>query len=558
MRKLHVLLLAGALLCGATACREKTTPAGEGAAAPSGDVPLFSGLGTHRRAVSGASAEGQRYFDQGLSFVFGFNHDEAIRAFRRAAQADPACAMAWWGVAYSYGPHINNTAVAPERAAAAWEALGRARDAAAGANEVERGLIEALAKRYASPQPEDRKPLDTAYAEAMRELWHAHPADADVGALTAEALMDLRPWDFWTADGQPQPGTEELLATLDAVLALDPRHPLANHLYVHAVEASPHPERADAAANVLRDLTPGLGHMVHMPSHIDVRRGRWEEAIVANRKAMQVDAEYRKISPQQDFYRLYMAHNHHMLTFAAMMTGQGALALETIRAMVAGIPTDWLRDNAVFADGFAGMPYEVLMRFGKWDEILAEPEPPEYLPVSRAMRLYARGVAHAAQGRVAEARAEQQQFLAALAAVGEEVTFGNNPARTILAVAEALLDGEILFRDGQRDQGLERLREAVRLEDALRYDEPPDWIQPVRHALGAALLQAGRHEQAEKVYREDLARLPENGWSLFGLGRTLRLLGREPEAAEVEARFEKVWAGADVTLASSCFCQPGV
>ncbi len=238
-------------------------------------VPLFDGLGAHTRTVSTRSPQAQRYFDQGMAFLYAFNHDEAIRSFARAARLDPDCAMAHWGVALANGPHINNTVVPPERAAAAWASLGRARNASASTSPVERALIEALATRYAEPQPEDRSALDRAYAEAMRRVWQAHPGDADVGALFAEALADLRPWDLWTPAGQAQPGTEELIATLDAVIALDADHPLANHLYIHAVEASPEPGRADAAADRLRFLQPGLGHMVHMPSHIDVRRGRW-------------------------------------------------------------------------------------------------------------------------------------------------------------------------------------------------------------------------------------------------------------------------------------------
>ncbi|HSD27053.1 MAG TPA: tetratricopeptide repeat protein, partial [Vicinamibacteria bacterium] len=256
-------------------------------------VPLFEGLGGLSRKVSTISPETQRYFDQGLAFLYAFNHDEAIRAFRRAAELDPKCAMAFWGVAVANGPHINNPLVPEDRAKAAWDALGRARALVDGASPVEKALIEALASRYAWPQPPDRKPLEQGYADAMRAVWKAFPKDADVGALFAESLADLRPWDLWTSDGKPQPGTEDLIATLQSVLSLEPKHPLANHLLIHAVEASPHPEKADAAADALRDLQPGLGHLVHMPSHIDVRRGRWQQAIDANAKAIEADRSYR-------------------------------------------------------------------------------------------------------------------------------------------------------------------------------------------------------------------------------------------------------------------------
>ncbi len=528
------------------------------AESPAEDVPIFEGLGAHRRPVTTTSKDAQRYFDQGLAFMYAFNHDEAIRSFRRAAALDPKCAMAEWGVAIANGPHINFPALPPERARAAHEALARAVALSSGASEVERALIAALQKRHADPEPEDRKPLDEAYAGAMREVWRAHPHDADVGALFAEAMMDLRPWDLWTREGAPQPGTDEVVATLEAVLADSPQHPLANHLYIHAVEASPRPERADVAAERLRTLAPGLGHLVHMPTHIDVRTGRWDAAIASNRAAIVADARYAAKRPRQGFYRLYMSHNRHMLTFAAMMTARSKLSVETIGEMVAAIPAEWARENAGIADGFLAMPYEVRMRFGRWDEILAEPEPPEQFPLSRALRRYARGVALAAKGDVAAAREEQAAFLRAKAAIAEDATFGNNSARTLASIAERVLDGEILFREGKRAEGIAELRRAVAIEDGLRYDEPPDWIQPVRHALGAALLKAGRPVEAEEVYREDLARLPENAWSLHGLARSLRVQKKDDEAKLVEARLARATREADVELTSSCMCLPGI
>ena len=520
-------------------------------------VPLFDGLGSYSRTVSTASPEAQRYFDQGLAFMYAFNHDEAIRAFTRAAELDPDCAMAHWGVAIANGPHINNTAVPPERAAAAWAALGRARAASAGASAVERALIEALASRYADPQPADRAPLERAYAEAMRGVWQTFPDDPDVGALFAESLADLRPWDLWTPEGQPQPGTEELIVTLDRVIALQPAHPLANHLYIHAVEASPEPGRADAAADRLRELQPGLGHMVHMPSHIDVRRGRWQQAIEANARAIEADRRYAARAPEQQFYRLYMAHNHHMLAYAAMMNGQSRLALQTMREMVADIPADFFRANP-WADGMMAMPLEVMMRFGQWQAILAEPEFPEYAPFSRALRHYARAVALAATDDMDGARREQAAFQAARGAVPDTTTFGNNTAAALLDVAERLMGGELLYRSGQVEAGLAMLADAVTHEDRLRYDEPPGWIQPVRHPYGAALLQTGRTAAAEAVFREDQRRQPGNGWGLYGLMRALELQGRQEEADAVELEFDRVWAKADIRIKSPCLCLPGV
>lgn len=530
---------------------------GGSAAAADAPVPLYGGLGGLSREVTTSSPEAQRYFDQGLAFLYAFNHDEAIRSFRRAGELDPGCAMAFWGIAYANGPHINNPVVPEERASAAWEALGKATAAASGARPVEKALVDALAARYADPQPEDRAPLDQAFADKMRAVWIEFPEDPDVGALFAESLADLRPWDLWLPDGSPQPGTDELLATLDAVLALDPRHPLANHLLIHSVEASPHPERADGAADTLRDLQPGLGHLVHMPSHVDVRRGRWQEAVVANTKAIEADRRYAAQAPEQGFYRLYMAHNYHMLTYGAMMTGQSELALETIRAMVADIPLEFFRENP-FADGFMAMPLEVLMRFGRWDEILAEPAFPDFVPISRALQHYARAVAYAAKDDVPSARREQAAFLEARGRVPEEAFFGNNSASDVLDVAERLMEGEILYRAGETDAGLAALAAAVAREDQLRYDEPPDWIQPVRHAYGAALLQAGRFAEAEAVFREDLAKLPDNGWGLYGLHRALQLQRKTAEAQAAEQRFDEVWKRADIQIKSPCLCLPGV
>jgi tetratricopeptide (TPR) repeat protein len=520
--------------------------------------PLFEGLGTHTRSVATSSPEAQRYFNQGLAFLFGFNHDEAIRSFQEAATLDSSCAMAYWGISIANGPHINNPVVDSTHAVAAWQAWKEASAKASGASEVERALIQALGTRYADPQPADRKPLDLAYASAMREVWHAHPEDADIGALFAEAMMDLRPWRLWTHDGQPEPGTLEIVQTLEQVLARVPDHPLANHLYIHAVEASPHPEKADSSANRLRDMEPGLGHMVHMPSHIDVRTGRWAEAQVANEKAIEVDRKYREISPHQGFYRVYMAHNQHMLSYAAIMQGESAVALAAVHRMVATIPPEFVQEAAPLVDGFMAMPLEVEMRFGLWDSVLAAPEFPDYLPIARALRHYARGVSYAAKGMLPEAKTEQAAFLQGKAGLAPEASFGNNGGADLLAVAEHMLAGEILVRAGDKEKGLQELREAVKSEDALVYDEPPDWIQPVRHALGAALLTTGHAVEAEKVYREDLARLPGNGWSLFGLARSLEVQEKKAEAAKVDAEFQKVWGRADLKLASSCFCQPGI
>ncbi len=517
-------------------------------------------IGHLHRPITTKSPEAQRYFDQGLALLFSFDHENATRSFQEAARLDPACAMAWWGVALASGPHINFPMVPPDRAALAAAALGQAAKHSAGATPVEQALIAAQEARFADPSPADRKPLDEAYAAAMREAWKKFPQDADVGALFAEAMMDLRPWDLWQADGSPQPGTAEIVATLAAVRKIAPRHPFALHLTIHTLEASPSPVHAAEAADQLRDLQPGLGHMVHMPSHIDVLLGHWEKAIVANTRAVEADRRTRgRFGSPRGLLWLYFGHNRHMLAFAAMMTGRSELALSHMNALLAELPADeaWSKDWGFIRDYFGPMKMEALVRFGRWDEVLAAPEPAESLPISRAMRHAARAIAYAARAEPAKARAEQQAFAAARARVPAEAFFGNNAASTILDVAGAMLDGEILLREGRDEEGLARLREAVRREGLVRYNEPPDWIIPVRHALGAALMNLGRYKEAEQVYREDLKKWPNNGWSLYGLGRTLQHLGRESEAAPILKKFDEIWAHADIPLTSSCLCLPG-
>ena len=524
--------------------------------------PIYDGLGTYSRKIKTKSTRAQRYFDQGLALLHGFNHRGAIRSFQEAARLDPQCAMAHWGAALAAGPHINYPLVPPPMAELAWKELTLAKQNASNASEIERALIDALGKRYAYPQPEDRAPLDQAYADAMREVWKKFPNDVDVGALFAEAMMDLRPWNQWTLEGQPNPGTEEIIATLDAVLKLNPRYPFANHLYIHAVEASPHPERADAAADRLRKLQPGLGHNVHMPSHIDIRRGRWHEAIATNAKAVQADKSYRAATGNRPLglFPMYAAHNQHMLAYAALMTGQSKLAMRYVREMIKDLPAEFVRENAALVEAFGAVPMEVMMRFGKWDDILAEPENyPDYMPFARAFHHGARAIAFAAKSDTESARKEQAIFRELVQRVPKETAVSNNTAESITAVANHLIEGELLIAEGKLDPGLEELRATLTLEDALNYDEPPSWMIPLRHTIGANLMHAGRFAEAEQVYRDDLKRLPENGWSLFGLSQALaaqRKDGVELEATR--ARFKKVWAKADVKITSSCLCRPGL
>jgi len=527
------------------------------AAVYAGEQPLFEGLGNHHRSITTTSPEAQRYFDQALVWTYAFNHDEAIRSYGAAAEKDPSCAMAYWGIAYCNGPHINYPAVPPERAKAAWAALQKALALAPKAAPVEHALIEALAKRYADPQPENRAPLDQAYAAAMHDVYMAHKDDVDVGTLYAESLMDLQHWDLWTKEGKPKGRVEEIMAVLEGVMAKQPDHPGATHLYIHVVENSPFPEKGNAAAETLVDLVPGSGHLVHMPGHIYVQTGRWALAAAANERAIVADRKYRAISPRQGFYSIYMAHNNQFLSWVAMMQGRGEKAVAEARATLAGIPADYIDSHPAEVDGYLPILYEALIRFGRWDEMLKEPAPSPKLPILTAFRHNARGIAFAAKGQIDDAVKEQATFRELTAKIGPDVIMAINPARTVLALADHVLEGEIALARKDLDTAASELREAVKMEDDLLYMEPPDWLVPTRHTLGAILVAAKRFEEAEQVYREDLVAWPENGWALFGLARCLHAQGKHEEAAKVQKRFEAAWADADLKLASTCLCVDG-
>jgi tetratricopeptide (TPR) repeat protein len=522
-------------------------------------VALISGAGKAEPpfAVTTDHSEAKTAFTKGIHYLHGFNHDEAIKFFKDAARLDPKFAMADWGVALSLGPHINNVLVPPEKAKEAWKAVQSAKSKSSGCTDLEKALIDAQMARFSAEPPQERVPLDKAYSEAMKKVWEQFPNEPEVGAMYAESLMDLRPWDLWDSEGKPRPETPTVVTTLDKVLALAPNHPLALHLYIHAVEASPNPENATAAADRLRALKLEFGHLVHMPSHIDVRCGRWQQAIEANINAIEADRKYTERAKEQGFYRIYMAHNRHMLAFAAVMQGESKRGLESVRSMLAEIPAEWFKDDmaAGFADGLHATPIEILMKFGRWDDVLAEPEPIERFPIARALRHAARATAYAAKGNVAEAREEQKKFREGKSKLAEAAFVGNNPAAKVTDIVEHMVEGEILVREGKIDDGVKALKAAIAIEDTLKYDEPPDWMLPVRHALGAVLTKNGRLAEAEAVYREDLRRWPNNGWSLFGLSDVLKRQGKEKEAADVKGAFDEVWKRADVKLSASCFCQ---
>jgi tetratricopeptide (TPR) repeat protein len=520
-------------------------------------IPLMTGTGDYSRKVTTNSPLAQRYFDQGLAFLYGFNQQAARLSFEAAAEADPHCAMAYWGIAAAFGPDINNREVPPPALIAANAAIVRARGLSKEASPIEAEMIEALATHYGDPDREDRWPHDEAYAAAMGALAEKHPRDPDLWALRAEALMVIiAKADAEENEKRVPPPRDKVIEALKAALKLSPDHPLALHLWIHAFDSTPNPERASEAADRLRNLVPGIGHLLHMPSHIDVRLGHWQEAMLTNERAIAADHAYRRSESRVGSQLAYMSHSHHMLAFVAMMQGQSKKATLAVEEMLSRIPESHLADPGSI-DVFAGLAYEVPMRFGHWNTILAETEPRESLPFAQSMWHYARAVALSAKGRTEDAKTEREKFSAARSRVPQDLRFRRSFVAPLLGIAEKVADGEILYREHTIAEGISALREAVRREDELNYVEPPLWMLPTRHALGAALINAQRYAEAESVYRKDLLQYPENGWSLYGLARSLEMQGKTAEAATVKFRFDKAWQYADVEVDSSCCCLPG-
>lgn len=509
-------------------------------------VPLYTDLGAHHKRISTRVSATQQYFDQGLRLVYGFNHAEAIRSFTRAAELDPTCAMCYWGIALAHGPHVN----APMDSAsgvAAYAAVQRALSLKSHATAPERVYIEALAQRYEEDPPTDRARLDISYSRAMGKVVKTYPKDLDAATLYAESLMDLRPWNYWRPDRTPYPGTQEIVHQLRSVLTRNPNHPGACHYYIHAVEAV-NPKAAVPCAERLAQLMPGEGHMVHMPAHIYIRVGRWNDAIQANHHAIHSDEVFIEGQHPMGVYPLaYYPHNIHFLAFASTMAGRSAQAIEAANTLTSKVNLDAARQVGLLQEM---LPYHVLTltTFGKWDKILAAPLPPEDIRFSSAMAHYARGVAHAAKAEWAEAQEALDRVTA-----GDAATPEGAEGKTALSIAVHALSGEIATRRGDLDMGITHFKEAAKIEDAGLYFEPPKWYYPIRHSLGAVLLKAGQYAEAEKVYREDLRRFPENGWSLFGLAQALRAQGKESDAVAEEARFRRAWVDTDVTLTASRF-----
>lgn len=518
---------------------------------------FFDGLGSYGRPITTNSSEAQVFFNQGLAWMYSFNHDEAIRSFARAAELDPDCAMAWWGIAMCEGPNYNDPVLSDERSAAAFgalhEALGRLDDE----SEVERGLVEALESRYAEPWPDDRTKLNEAYAAAMAELHARFPDDPEVATLYAESLMVLHPWELYEKNRTPVEGTAEILAALEAVLADHPENPGANHLYIHAVEPGRDPERALEAADRLCDQVPASGHMNHMPSHIYVQTGHWQRSIEQNAAAMEKDDAYLLASPEQLIQHMYMTHNAHMLAFSAMMIGREEEAMTAAREVWQGIPEELLPGVAPFVDLWMASIYDVQKRFGRWDDLLAEPAPPELLPITTAIWRAHRAIALAAKQDLAGAEEEYRLFQEARDALPEDSVTGQDSTHRILEVSDHFVLGELALQQADWDQAIEHLRTAVEVEDQLGYGEPPQWLQPTRHTLGAVQLEAGRPADAERTYRADLERWPGNGWSLLGLSRALEAQGKAKAAAAVRREYDEAWSGAEQEIHSSCLCLPG-
>jgi hypothetical protein len=520
--------------------------------APQEEKPavLLTGLGSHHHAISTRNPEAQRFFDQGLTLVFGFNHEEAIRAFRRAAQLDPQAAMPQWGIALALGPNYNMDVDDP-RAKAAYEAIEKALALSAGGPANEQAYIEALAKRYSKDPQADRKQLAQAYRQAMAALVARYPDDLDAATLYADSLMVLRPWQLWNADGTPAPDTEEIVRVLEGVLRRDPNHIGANHFYIHAVEASPHPERALPSAQRLLTLAPSAGHLVHMPAHIYTHTGDYELAAEANVRGVRADESYIQQTGAAGIYPLmYYSHNLHFLMFARSMQGRYADALAAAEKLVVSLaPAP--KEMLPLMESFLTMPTFVRVRFSRWEEVLVEPEPAAEFPLMRAIRHFARGAAFAAKQDVAHAEEEQRAFLAVRKEVPGGAPWNLNPAKDVLEVARLELEARIAEARGNRKAAVDALRKAVAAQDGLGYDEPPPWYRPLREALGGALLRDGQAAEAEKVFAEDLRRNPRNPRSLLGLWQSFAAQGREAEADHAQREFEAAAKDATVKLNAS-------
>lgn len=550
-----VILLLMAVVIFLTGCSDAKTQEREGETLFSGQIaPLLDGMGNHHFEISSEDTLVRRFFDQGIMLTYGFNHAEAERTFRQVTQLEPDNPMAWWGIALVQGPNINMPMM-PDAAPVAWEALQKALEFKDNGSQREQEYIDALSKRYTENPPEDRTALDEVYAEAMGELARKYPDDLDARTLYAEALMDLHPWDYWTKEGEPRPWTPEILEALEYVIDRNPDHPGANHLYIHATEASKEPDKALNSANRLRYAVPGAGHLVHMPSHTYIRVGLYHEGTLANQRAVESDNEYVTQCRQQGIYPLgYVPHNHHFLWATATLEGREALSMEAAYNTAERVNLEMMREPGFGTlQHFYVIPLYSSVRFGHWDEILDYPEPDQDLIYPRGVWHYARGLAFTAKEEMETANAELDKLkeIAANESLSEVTIMDINSTKELMEIASRVLEAEIAAKSGEYDEAVSLLKEAIAIEGELAYNEPPDWFFPVRQNLGAILLEAGRPAEAESIYREDLDEFPKNGWSLFGLHQSLAAQGKAEEAQKVKAQFDEAWKHADIELIAS-------
>jgi tetratricopeptide (TPR) repeat protein len=512
---------------------------------------ILPDLGNHHRTVSTQNKEAQVYFDQGLRLIYGFNHDESTRSFAKASELDPTCAMCFWGVAITLGPNYN-VPMLPDRAGVAWEALQKAQALSSKASPVEQALIAALAKRYKGAEPlppPAMQPFNEAYAAAMREVAKKYASDDDVQVLFAESLMDADPWKLWTLDGKPGRYTAEILGTLDVVLKRAPQHPGANHYYIHSIEASQTPEKGVVMADRLAALMPGAGHVVHMPAHIYQRVGRYSDAAETNRKAIAVDEQYMKRTTPPGYYPMYVSHNAGFLSYAASMLGRGEEALSSARAAAKSVPPPMV-DMMPGMDFFVSEHLFAMVRFAKWDELVAEPRPSAKYQVMTALWLHGHGMGLASKGKLDEAMKDHAELVALRDKIPADMRAGNTPAQDVAALAAKILEARIAEM-GKKPTALALWAEAVALEDKTAYSEPADWYYPVRHFYGAALLVANKAKDAEAVYKADLKRNPGNGWALAGLVAAQKAQKKTQDAAATQKELDKAWKNADVKITTS-------
>ncbi len=524
---------------------------GQPTTAQAGGTPIYDNLGTLHYTITTKSPVAQQYFDQGLRLTYGFNHDEAVKSFKEGLKHDSTCAMCYWGIGYALGPNINlpmDTAAARP----AYEAAQKALKHSSSVTPRERAYIEALTRRYSSDPAANRAPLDTAWANAIGQVSRRFPADDDAAALHGEALMDLRPWNYWTNGGRPKaPSTLEALRVLEPVVKRNPDHPGACHYYIHAIEASNEAAKALACAERLGRAMPGAGHLVHMPTHIYIRLGRWETAADRNVHAVHADERYiNERRPTGVYPMAYYPHNYHMMWYALNMLGRSEDALKAAQGVVKNVPADAVR-QAPPLEYFSPTVLFTLARFSQWDDVLREPAPPRDMRYTTGIWHYVRGLAYTAQNKLDAAAAERDKLVAIAKATTPDAYANLNSVQSVLAIAQNHLQGEMAARRGRTDEAVKHLERAIAGEDELTYDEPPPWYLPLRQRLGAVLLEAGRPGEAEKAFRADLVRRPENGWSLHGLAQSLRAQKRSGEADAVTRRFDKAWEKADVKLAAT-------